>query len=157
MTILDEIVDYKKKEVADCKTIMPVAELENTDAFHRNPYSLSSFIKDPAKSGIIAEFKRQSPSKGIINDKVQVEDVTQGYARAGASALSVLTDFNFFGGSVDDLIKARAVNEVPILRKEFIIDEYQIVEAKSVGADAILLIAACLTVDETKQFAKFAR
>ena len=111
----------------------------------------------PGQSGIIAEFKRRSPSKGIINENASVEGVTEGYIQAGASALSILTDWKFFGGSNDDLTKARKINFSPILRKDFIVDEYQILEAKSIGADAILLIAACLTKIEIEKFAAFTK
>src|SRR5205085_4546536 len=105
---------------------------------------LCASLMNNNKTGIIAEFKRKSPSKGIINDKSLVEEVTKGYADHGASGLSVLTDRAFFGGSPDDIGKARA-NELPILRKDFIIDEYQLVQTKALGADVALLIAACLT------------
>ena len=111
---------------------------------------------DETKTGIIAEFKRKSPSKGIINDKAGVEEVTKAYTSFGASCLSVLTDEHFFGGSTQDLISAR-VNQVPILRKDFIIDEYQVVEARAMGADVILLIAACLSPARVKALAVFAK
>jgi indole-3-glycerol phosphate synthase len=154
MTILETIVEHKKKEVASCKELIPVAELEKSPYFDRKSLSLKDFILDPLHTGIIAEFKRQSPSKGIINSIASVAEVTSGYAQHGASALSVLTDFNFFGGSADDLLKARKVNHIPILRKEFIIDEYQILEAKALGADAILLIAAILDPSTCLTFAR---
>ena len=111
---------------------------------------------DDTRTGIIAEFKRRSPSKGIINGNANVVEITKAYTKHGASALSVLTDEFFFGGSPDDLKNAR-VNEIPILRKDFVIDEYQISEAKSMGADVILLIAACLTAKQVKTLAKFAK
>lgn len=157
MNILDKIVARKKEEVASAKAKKTLEDLERSVGFNRETYSLKDFLKDPLKSGIIAEFKRKSPSKGIINDKVSVEEVTKGYVAAGASALSVLTDHDFFMGHDNDLIAARKVNEIPILRKDFMIDEYQIVEAKSLGADIILLIAACLTPDEILSFAKLAK
>ncbi|MBU2047062.1 MAG: indole-3-glycerol phosphate synthase TrpC, partial [Bacteroidetes bacterium] len=157
MNILDKIVARKKEEVASAKAKTSVSELEKSIAFSRATYALKDFLTDPNKTGIIAEFKRKSPSKGIINDRVSVEEVTTGYAAAGASALSVLTDHDFFMGHEDDLIAARKVNEIPILRKDFMVDEYQIVEAKSLGADIILLIAACLTPDEILKFAKLAK
>ncbi len=153
MTILETIVKHKKKEVASCRELIPLGELEKSNYFNRMTFDMKEFLLDPVRSGIIAEFKRKSPSKGIINSTSTVEEVTRGYARQGASALSVLTDFNFFGGSADDLLKARAVNKIPILRKEFIIDEYQIFEARSIGADAILLIATILSPKECKSFA----
>jgi indole-3-glycerol phosphate synthase len=108
------------------------------------------------KSGIIAEIKKQSPSKGIINKYVNIEKTSIGYIQAGASAISVLTDKTFFGGCNQDLLTARKFNFCPILRKEFIINEYQIIEAKSIGADAILLIAACLTKNEIRSFTNLA-
>jgi indole-3-glycerol phosphate synthase len=144
MNILQEIVQYKKKEVAYSKLTVPVCELEQMIHFERETFKLVDFLKKPDKTGIIAEFKRKSPSKGIINNKSSVEEVTSAYTTFGASALSILTDFNFFGGSVDDLLKARKDSQIPILRKDFIVDEYQIFEAKAIGADAILLIAAVL-------------
>jgi len=154
--ILDKIVGYKRKEVVERKAAMPVEELERMAGFGREPLSLEAFLRDPGKTGIIAEFKRRSPSKGVINDRSTVEEVTKGYTAAGASCLSVLTDGPSFGGSSEDLMAAR-VNAVPILRKDFIVDEYQIVEAKAIGADVILLIAACLSRDEVCRLAKFAR
>ncbi|MDA9555344.1 indole-3-glycerol phosphate synthase TrpC [Pelobium sp.] len=157
MNILDKIVARKKEEVASAKAKTSVKELEQQLPFGRETYSLKTFLTDPTKTGIIAEFKRKSPSKGIINDKVSVEEVTTGYAAAGASALSVLTDHDFFMGHENDLIAARAVNQIPILRKDFMVDEYQIIEAKSLGADIVLLIAACLTPKEIQDFAKLAK
>ncbi len=157
MNILDKIVARKKEEVAAAKALKSLNELERTSSFQREPFSLREFLTDSQKTGIIAEFKRKSPSKGIINNSVTVEEVTTGYAAAGASALSVLTDKDFFMGHEDDLIAARKVNDIPILRKDFIIDEFQILEAKSIGADIILLIAACLTKEEINRFAKLAK
>jgi indole-3-glycerol phosphate synthase len=157
MNILEKIVARKKEEVASAKAKKTIEDLERVVGFNRETYSLKDFLTDPLKSGIIAEFKRKSPSKGIINDKVSVEEVTKGYAAAGASALSVLTDHDFFMGHDDDLIAARAVNQIPVLRKDFMVDEYQIIEAKALGADIILLIAACLTPDEILSFSKLAK
>ena len=156
MSILDTIVEYKKKEVESCKELIPVDNLKRYPFFNRKTYSLKESLIDSSKTGIIAEFKRKSPSKGIINDKADVGTVTQGYTNNGASAVSVLTDFNFFGGSIDDLQKAREFNEVPILRKEFIIDKYQIYEAKAHGADVILLIADILDKHEIRLFTELA-
>jgi indole-3-glycerol phosphate synthase len=153
MNILDKIVNYKKKEVASANLMIPLSELEQMTYFSRPTLKLTDFLIDPNRTGIIAEFKRKSPSRGIINDHSTVEEVTLGYFSNGASALSILTDSHFFGGSVEDLLTARKVSQVPILRKEFIIDEYQIYEAKSIGADAILLIAAILEKKQAKQFA----
>jgi len=156
MNILDKIVEYKRVEVSERKAATPVAALQRMAGFGREPLSLQAFLTDPAKTGIIAEFKRRSPSKGVINDRSSVAEVTKGYADAGASCLSVLTDGPSFGGSSEDLEAARG-NAIPILRKDFIVDEYQIVEAKAIGADVILLIAACLSPEEVCRLAKFAR
>jgi indole-3-glycerol phosphate synthase len=156
MNILDTIVEYKRGEIKRRKIEVSIADLEKRALFARETLSLKEFLLNKDRTGIIAEFKRKSPSKGIINDKADVAEVTKGYAENGASCLSVLTDEHFFGGSDEDLIKARA-NAIPILRKDFIIDEYQIVEAKSIGADVILLIAACLTIAEVKRLAAFAK
>jgi indole-3-glycerol phosphate synthase len=153
MTILDQIVQKKRKEVAAAKMITSYIHLEERELFQREPLSFKEFLLDPARTGIIAEYKRKSPSKGIINDQSRVKDVTQAYAAAGASALSVLTDRHFFMGSKKDLLEARKLNNIPVLRKDFMIDEYQIVEAKTLGADIILFIAAILTPAEIKQFA----
>jgi len=152
MNILEEIIAYKRTEVARQKTLMPLVQLEKFGFFSEPALSLKASLLNKNKTGIIAEFKRQSPSKGIINSEADVFEVTAAYTANGASGLSVLTDAKFFGGSADDLIKSR-INSLPILRKDFIIDEYQVVEAKSLGADVILLIAACLTPTEVKQLA----
>ena len=156
MNILEEIIEYKKEEVKSNKSKVKATELEKRELFSRAVLPLKDFLLDKSKTGIIAEFKRRSPSKGVINPDVDVLEVTKGYTEHGASCLSVLTDEHFFGGSDEDLIKAR-INEIPILRKDFIIDEYQLIEAKSIGADVILLIAACLTVAEVKRLANFAK
>ena len=156
MNILDKIIAHKKVEIAKAKEFISVEALMQSKFYGRKTFSLKQFLLDETKSGIIAEFKRQSPSKGIINNKANVSEVTTAYTQYGASCLSVLTDNYFFGGSSDDLIKAR-VNDIPILRKDFIIDEYQVVEAKSMGADVILLIAACLTPERVQHLAEFAR
>jgi indole-3-glycerol phosphate synthase len=155
MNILETIVGHKRKEVAQRKKEMPVAALERNELYGRPCLSLRESIMDPGKTGFIAEFKRQSPSRGVINDRVSAAVVTKGYADAGASGLSVLTDRHFFGGGNEDLLAART-NEIPILRKDFVIDEYQVVEAKAIGADVILLIAACLSPAEVKRLAEFA-
>lgn len=157
MNILDKIVINKKKEVATAKKRTSYTKLEESDLFQRECYSFKDFLLDPKRTGIIAEFKRKSPSKGIINDKVTVKEVTNGYALAGASALSVLTDRNFFMGKKADLTAARKANIIPILRKDFMIDEYQVIEAKSLGADIILLIAAILTPAEIQTLASLAK
>jgi indole-3-glycerol phosphate synthase len=155
--ILDNIVEHKKQEVAQNKVDYPVACLEKSIYMDRNTLSLSEYLLHEGNSGIIAEFKRKSPSKGMINEGAQVGEITSGYVKAGASALSVLTDNKFFGGENKDLTMARETSDCPVLRKDFIIDEYQILEAKAIGADAILLIAAVLSSKEIKQLAAFAR
>lgn len=155
MNILNKIIEQKRKEVAERKAAVPRATLEGKAFFNRQVLSLKASLTDPGKTGIIAEFKRRSPSKGVINDRVSVLEVTQGYTAAGAACLSVLTDQPFFGGCSEDLEEAR-INAIPILRKDFIIDEYQIVEAKAIGADVILLIAACLKPKEVRRLAEFA-
>lgn len=157
MNILDKIVLRKREEVEQAKKLVSLKELENGVYFDRTPYSLKEFMLAADRTGIIAEFKRRSPSKGIINDHSTVVEVTNGYAAAGASAISVLTDIDFFGGHPNDLLEARAANTVPLLRKDFMIDEYQIIEAKGLGADIILLIAAILTPAQIDTFAKLAK
>ncbi|WP_214073297.1 indole-3-glycerol phosphate synthase TrpC [Mucilaginibacter sp. dw_454] len=157
MNILDKIVLNKRAEVASAKRDTSIKELESSALFSVPTYSFKEFLTAPNRTGIIAEFKRRSPSKGIINDQVGVEAVTSGYAAAGASALSVLTDKDFFMGTKTDLFKARQANQIPILRKDFMIDEFQVVEAKSLGADIILLIAAILTPQEIDTLAKLAK
>ena len=156
MNILDQIIASKKKEVALKKSVVSIAQLENSDLFNKKTNSLSKSIIN-STSGIIAEHKRRSPSKATINNSFAVEDVVKGYENAGASGISVLTDMQYFGGSLEDLLLARASVQIPLLRKEFIVDEYQLLEAKAFGADAILLIAAVLTKEEIKQLSEFAQ
>ena len=155
MNILEKIIEQKKIEVAERKQIVSETLLMQTKHFDRKCFSLVDNLKNANTTGIIAEFKRKSPSKGFINEHANVVEVTTGYTEAGAACLSVLTDREFFGGSTADLVAAR-VNAIPILRKDFIIDQYQIIEAKAMGADVILLIAACLTVEEVKKLSAFA-
>ncbi|WP_299683024.1 indole-3-glycerol phosphate synthase TrpC [uncultured Dokdonia sp.] len=155
MTILDKIIADKRKEVALKKQLISTSQLEQFPLFDRETRSLATALKEG--SGIIAEHKRRSPSKSVINHNLSVQDVAQGYETAGASGMSVLTDGKYFGGSLDDLLLARATTNFPLLRKEFIVDEYQILEAKAHGADAILLIAASLTKEEIVSFSAFAK
>lgn len=157
MDILSEIIANKKKEVSAAKELYPVKLLEKSSYFEGQPVSLRKYLHRPDKSGVIAEIKRKSPSKGIINAHVSVERTSIGYMQAGASGLSVLTDKEYFGGSSEDLKVARSFNFCPILRKDFIIDEYQVIEAKSIGADVILLIAACLTKQEIEKLGGLAQ
>jgi indole-3-glycerol phosphate synthase len=156
MNVLDKIIRHKKTEIEKRKLQTPIAELENSFYFSRKIISLADSLSAAQRSGIIAEFKRRSPSKGIINDRSDIVEVTTAYTDHGASGLSILTDGHFFGGSDDDLVAAR-LNDIPILRKDFIIDEYQVIEAKSIGADVILLIAACLTKAEVKNLSVLAK
>ena len=157
MNILNEIYAHKHNEVSNNKELYPVKLLEQSTYFEAQVVSFCAYLKRKDKIGIIAEIKRSSPSEGNINAYIEVEQLSIGYMQAGASALSVLTDSKYFSGSNEDLMTARKFNYCPILRKDFIIDEYQIVEAKSIGTDAILLIAAALDPNETKHLAQFAR
>ena len=156
-TILDTIVAHKRKEVAGRRELVPVKLLENSLYFHSQPLSLRRYLTRDGSSGLIAEFKRKSPSKGWINQYAPVERTTLGYMQAGAAALSILTDAEFFGGKNEDLTTARRFNFCPIVRKDFVVEEYQILEAKSVGADAVLLIAAVLTPQEIDALGRLAR
>lgn len=156
MTILDTIVAQKRIEVEKKKLIHDVSFLKRQPAYSRNCFSLKSGLLDPEATGIIAEFKRKSPSKGWINASADPIAVTGSYQAAGASGISILTDESFFGGKNEDVINCRPHLDIPILRKEFIIDTYQVHESKSLGADLILLIAACLTREEVAQLAALA-
>ena len=140
MTILEEILKKKVAEVESAKKKVPVTMLEKHAYFSRKTAALTGSILDPDRTSVIAEFKRMSPSRGHINKCASVTEVTAGYSYHGASGLSVLTDSDFFGGSASDLINAREVNNIPILRKDFIVDEYQVLESKAIGADAVLLL-----------------
>lgn len=157
MTILDTIIERKKTEVAAAKLKVSLQELAAYPLFQRSCYALRESILDPERTGIIAEFKRASPSKGLINGQASVAAVVAGYQAAGASAISVLTDADFFQGSLADLTAARDELTIPLLRKEFIVDPYQIAEAKAYGADIILLIAACLNPSEVLALANYAK
>lgn len=157
MSILDTIVAHKRKEVQQRRELFPVKLLEQSIYFATPPVSLQTYLQRDDKVGVIAEIKRKSPSKGVLNSYVDVEQLSVGYMQAGASALSVLTDTEFFGGTNDDLTTARKFNFCPILRKDFILDEYQVVEARSIGADAVLLIAAVLAPEELASLAQTAQ
>ncbi|WP_420398969.1 indole-3-glycerol phosphate synthase TrpC [Flagellimonas sp.] len=156
MNILDKIVADKRKEVDLKKSLIPSAQLEQSVLMERSTISLAHVLKNSA-TGIIAEHKRRSPSKSVINQGLNVQDVAVGYEQAGVCGMSVLTDGKYFGGSLDDLLLARSSTSLPLLRKEFIIDEYQLLEARAHGADVILLIAAILTRDEIKQLSETAK
>lgn len=157
MNILDKIIERKKQLVKEGKMQVGVTTLEHSIFFKRNCKSLTKKLNEQNATGIIAEFKRRSPSKGNINDKVNIVDVVCSYEKFGAAGISILTDEEFFGGSKEDLIQTRERVTVPLLRKDFIIDEYQLVQAKSIGADVILLIAACLTPKQVKHLAASAK
>lgn len=154
MTILDDIVEHKKNQVAKAKELYPVKLFEESEHFDAPCISFTNYLKRTDKVGIIAEIKRRSPSKGVFHESLSVEDLSIGYMQAGATGLSILTDKKFFGGVNEDLRTARRFNYCPLLRKDFIVDEYQIVEAKAIGADAILLIAAILSPEEIAKFAQ---
>ena len=158
MNILDRIIESKKAEVAVNKKKISVTQFQNYPGYARACNSLKENLLKENSSGIIAEFKQKSPSKGEINFSAKVEEVTKAYAEAGASCLSVLTDYEYFGGTLSNLTKARETNpDIPILRKDFMIDTYQIEEAKAHGADLILLIAACLSKEKALELAKKAK
>lgn len=154
MTILDKIIERKKEEVAGAKSRISLDRLKNTAFFGRPTFSLKESIKN--KNGIIAEFKRQSPSKGIINNSVEPLEVVSAYENFGASGISILTDYDFFGGNLNDVLSVRNDITIPILRKDFMIDEYQFYEAKSIGADVVLLIASCLSPAQVEEFTELA-
>lgn len=156
MDILERIVADKRKEVALKKELIPLSQLEKSVLFRRETISLSERLKK-SRSGIIAEYKRRSPSKQVINHSLNCFDVAKIYEKAGACGMSVLTDGKYFGGSLDDLLVARASCNLPLLRKEFVVDTYQIFEAKAYGADAILLIVSVLTREEILAFTSVAK
>lgn len=156
MNILDKIVADKRKEVDLKKQLIPASQLEQSALCARETISLSTQLK-ASSTGIIAEHKRRSPSKSVINQALNVQDVAKGYEMAGVCGMSVLTDGKYFGGSLNDLVLARSAAGIPLLRKEFIIDPYQILEARAYGADVILLIAAILSKDEIKILSEIAK
>ena len=157
MTILDQIIAQKRVEVAQHRALVSERVLESYPLFSRVVNSAVASIRGVDSTGIIAEFKRKSPSKGLINGTADVSETTRGYVRAGAACLSVLTDEPFFGGTPADLQAARQANpNTPILRKDFVIDRYQLLEAKAWGADLVLLIAACLSAKEVTELSEFA-
>jgi indole-3-glycerol phosphate synthase len=155
-SILTQIVIDQRKEIVLKKAIFPIAQLQTMPLYSRQTISFADGIKN-TPLGIIAEHKRRSPSKPQIKLQSRVAAAAAGYEQAGVAAMSVLTNSQYFGGSLEDLVLARAVSKLPLLRKEFIVDNYQVHEAKAYGADAILLIAACLSAEETNQLAKTAK
>lgn len=156
MDILETIIADKKQELQLQKQKVPVAGLEDSPLFKRQTISLREWLAESSTGGIIAEFKRKSPSRGMINEKADPVKISKGYVLAGASGLSVLTDTKYFAGSREDLVRIREANQCPILRKDFMIDEYQVLEARSWGADVILLIAAVLEKDEVRNLSALA-
>ena len=152
MNILERIVADKRVEVNFKKSILPLNYLRKSPMIQRDGHSLKDSLC--VRSGIIAEFKRRSPSKQVINQTSSVVEVAKGYQEAGASGISVLTDTKYFGGALDDLLQVRSAVQIPVLRKDFMIDPYQFHEAKAYGADAVLLIAAILDLDQVSEFAK---
>ena len=154
MNILERIVADKRVEVDLKKSVLPLDYLRKSPMIQRETFSLRDSLQEG--SGIIAEFKRRSPSKQVINQKSSVAEVVTGYQAAGASGISVLTDTKYFGGSLDDLLQARSVVNIPILRKDFMIDPYQLFEAKAFGADVILLIAAVLKTEQARMLSQVA-
>ncbi len=157
MNILEQIIKTKREEVEERKALTPLKRLEQSIFYNSSTVSLTTYLKRTDKVGIIAEIKRASPSRGIINAEVDVERLSVGYMQSGASALSVLTDEQYFQGSTNDLKIARKYNYCPILRKDFIIDEYQVHETKANGADCMLLIASCLTPKQCQTLAELAK
>jgi indole-3-glycerol phosphate synthase len=152
MTILNRIIVDKEKEVAERKKLVSIDDLQASPYFNRKCFSLKNSLMN-STSGIISEFKRKSPSKGWIHEEADVVEITSGYDTAGATGISILTDSKYFGGVSEDLMAARPHLNCPVLRKDFMVDVYQLYEAKAMGADVILLIAAALSVEKTQVLA----
>ena len=150
-TILDTIIEVKRSEVLEAKKRMKYSDLENLEHFNRPALSLKNRLSQ-SSFGIIAELKRKSPSAGVINEQLDITRQGKFYEESNVSGISCLTDNTFFGGSLDDLTLLRKSVNVPILRKEFIVDEFQLFESKAYGADVILLIAEVLTKEEILHF-----
>ncbi len=157
MNILNKIVEDKRKEVQVAKELKPIKRMEQSLFFASPTVSMKQYLNRDDRVGIIAEIKRESPSTGLLHLVPDVEKLSISYMQSGASALSILTDTTYFGGSIKDLEIARKFNYCPILRKDFIIDEYQIIESKSIGADCILLIASCITPKQSFELAALAK
>ncbi|MEO6490839.1 MAG: indole-3-glycerol phosphate synthase TrpC [Ferruginibacter sp.] len=156
MNFLNQILAYKRQELEVRKLFVPETELYKSKFFNKKCISLKTSLLDESKTGIIAEFKRRSPSRGMINKAADVLKVTKAYTANGASGLSILTDKYFFGGNSSDLVTARK-NNIPILRKDFVTDPYDLIVSKAIGADVILLIAACLSKAKVRQFASLSK
>jgi indole-3-glycerol phosphate synthase len=155
--ILRTIVEQKHKEVALLKLKVSIDDLKKQTLYNRTCYSAKAAILDDKKTGIISEFKRQSPKKGAINVDANIQTVVESYQEANVSVISVLTDQVFFGAHNDDFDKARKHLKMPLLRKDFLIDPYQIYQSKAMGADLILLIAAILTPNEVESMSRIAK
>lgn len=156
-TILEKIIDAKRARVesakADASSLFTPAKTRRSNS---EPHRFREALQRHDRINIIAEIKRASPSKGVINDRIDVAERVREYESGGAAAISVLTEEDFFKGSLNDIREAREATLLPILRKDFIIDEFQIYEAAEAGADAILLIAAALGDKDLKTFIKIA-
>ena len=155
--ILDTIVARKKEELQEAKQLRPLSMLQQMPAYSLPTVSAAERIKNSAKPAVITEFKRRSPSKGWIKQDAAISDIVPGYCSEGAAAISVLTDTDFFGGSLTDLTLAAAKVNCPLLRKDFTIDGYQLHEARAFGADLILLIAAILNPLQVQELAAEAK
>ncbi len=157
MNILDAIKKHKLVEIARQKKDFPAERFYGEPAFSRKTRSLSGALIRTGSLGVIAEFKRISPSRGNIHEQADAGEIIRGYAEAGAAGVSVLTDRKYFGGSLNDLVRAGKTASCPVLRKEFILDEYQVLESKAMGADAVLLIAAMLGREKIRELARKAK
>ena len=157
MSILDKIVAFKKGEILEHQREIPLSQLKDNPLYYRQGLSISKWLAKPDDFGIIAEFKRRSPSKPSINLTADPTVVTSAYEKAGVAGISVLTDSHFFGGSLTDLMIARESVKVPLLRKDFIIQEYQVHQAKASGSDFILLIAEILDKYQVQDLADLAQ
>ncbi|HRT48570.1 MAG TPA: indole-3-glycerol phosphate synthase TrpC [Bacteroidales bacterium] len=157
MNFLEQIAEMKKQEIAQMKRLISATDYEKRKRIGREIVSLSDALKNSPTPGIIAEFKRMSPSKGVLNHQAKIADVVKGYEEGGAAGLSILTEKKYFGGSIGDISMVRLSTGLPILQKDFVIDEIQIYEAKYSGADAILLIASLLETNEVYRLARAAR
>lgn len=155
--ILDDIIAKRKQTVKQLKTVIPIGMWETMPLFTRETISLKDSLSNEKLNGIIAEFKRASPSKGVINDTTNIFEVVNNYQQYGACGISILTEPIFFNGSNDDVLSVAGSLKVPILRKDFIFEEYQLLESKAIGSDVILLIAACLLPKEVKRLAGYAK
>ena len=155
MDVLDKIIAFKRSELEGKKKCFPVSKFEDSPFFKREMPSFYDALAKPGPS-IIGEFKRKSPSNGMININAEVEQVAREYKEAGIAAMSILTDMEFFAGADHDLRHVAGFVKIPLLRKDFIVDEYQVVEARSIGASAILLIASILEREEVEIFSNLA-